>query len=451
MPAGPAPATVTSATPPTIDKTGTQPLPPAAGAPVESAVTLHVNVNSLLVPAVVLDKNGDTVGDLHQADFVVMDNGKRRAITGFTLVKNASGLAEGKSSDGTKPTLGVSSAGALATVKVSAPRKVRYLIFLFDDRHMSIADLQIVKRAASRLFENPLPEGEYADVLSFMGADSGITQDTVALRSAVAKLTVHQVAENVSENCPNVDYYHANQIIRFHNTEDFQLAVHNARQCSQIEADGSSTGDLYSGIDDPNDPYQRAVMRAADNALALGDEDARESLLAVRNVVRVMSRLPGERRLILVSPGFLAFSEETMQLESEILDIAAASEVTVNTLDARGLAGATVDAGQGGTSLGLVTGPVAQERLASMQQSESTLSELAAGTGGRFFHENNDLQGGMEKLAAAPEELYLLEISLKDVKANGSYHHLRVKVDRPGMEVLARKGYAAPGKESNKK
>ena len=31
----------------------------------------------------------------------------------------------------------------------------------------------------------------------------------------------------------------------------------------------------------------------------------------------------------------------------------------------------------------------------------------------------------------APEALYLLEISLKDAKGTGTYHGLKVKVDRP--------------------
>ena len=92
-----------------------------------------------------------------------------------------------------------------------------------------------------------------------------------------------------------------------------------------------------------------------------------------------------------------------------------------------------------------------QDRLAATRASENVMSELAEGTGGRFFHNSNDLQGGMETLTAAPENLYLLEISLKDVKANGAYHRLRVKVDQSGVEILARKGYFAPKIATSKK
>ncbi len=79
-----------------------------------------------------------------------------------------------------------------------------------------------------------------------------------------------------------------------------------------------------------------------------------------------------------------------------------------------------------------------------MQAGENAMSELALGTGGRFFHNNNDLLGGLASLAAVPENLYLVEISLKDVKSNGAFHRLQLKLDKPGLEVLARKGYVAP-------
>jgi len=79
------------------------------------------------------------------------------------------------------------------------------------------------------------------------------------------------------------------------------------------------------------------------------------------------------------------------------------------------------------------------------------MSELAVGTGGRFFHKDNDLLSGLETLAAVPEYSYLLEMSLKDVKANGTFHRLKVNLGKPGLEVLARKGYVAPSAIPGKK
>jgi VWFA-related protein len=336
----------------------------------------------------------------------------------------------------------------------STPLKNRFLIFLFDDRHMTSAELPLVQKAALHLLERPQPETDYMAALSLMGINSGITRDRTALQSAIKKMTVHQVFLHAKEYCPDIDYYSADQIINKHNTDEFDIAVQKARQCSFIQLPPTADpSDPYVGMNNPNDPFQRAVMAAAANSLAVGEEDARESLVAIQNVVHAMAKLPGQRVLILVSSGFLTLSPETMAWKSKIMDVAAAADVVINAVDARGLYVGNLDASVGGTTSlrGVITGQLMQDHLASMQASVNAMSELALGTGGTFFHNNNDLQGGIETLTAVPENMYLLEVSLKDVKANGAFHRLQVKVDQPGLEVHARQGYFAPGGEAAKK
>ena len=89
-------------------------------------------------------------------------------------------------------------------------------------------------------------------------------------------------------------------------------------------------------------------------------------------------------------------------------------------------------------------------RRNSMSLTENVMAELAAGTGGTYFHNSNDLNGGFERLAAAPEYLYMLEFSIADRKQDGRYHPLKVKVNQDGLSVQSRRGYFAP-KPSRKK
>jgi VWFA-related protein len=79
------------------------------------------------------------------------------------------------------------------------------------------------------------------------------------------------------------------------------------------------------------------------------------------------------------------------------------------------------------------------------------MDQLSDGTGGTYFHHNNDLEAGFKSLTEAPEYLYLLELPLDDVKQNGAFHHLKVKVDRDGVKVQARRGYYMPKPEKHKK
>jgi VWFA-related protein len=166
-----------------------------------------------------------------------------------------------------------------------------------------------------------------------------------------------------------------------------------------------------------------------------------------------MGKLPGQHTMILISPGFLTVTPDAMTEKSDVLDLAARSNVTISSLDARGLYSTEIDASErgGSSTLDLMTGQHSQYHSNSMNLSEDVLAELADGTGGTYFHNNNDLEGGFKILTQAPEYLYLLEISLDKVNPVGAYHRLKVKVDRDALKIEARRGYFAPQPVKNKK
>ncbi len=410
-------------------------------------VTLHVEVPELLIPAVVRDKQGRAVGKLGQSDFTVFDQGKIRAITGFTVVKSAAtGVAPTGAETGATAGPSVAVSGASATL---ASSQNRFILFLFDDRHLNSSDLAITQTAAIKMLDEPLAATDYEAVLSFAGVNSGITQDRALLQEAIKKLKVHRTFQHDTRDCPDIDYYAADKILNQHDSTEFAVAVRKAKACGAIP--GSAPPESSGRIDDPTNLAERLARSAASRALAIGEEDARQSLLLIKAVVSAMSKLPGQRTLILVSPGFLSLSPEAMTFKSEVLDRAAGSNVVISALDARGLYVGNADASQGGNStMSDTVGQTSQDRLLAMEASENAMAELAYGTGGTFFHNNNDLENGLKSLAAAPQYLYLLQVSLKDVKPTGTYHRLQVKVDQHGLDVQARRGYFAP-KTTNRK
>jgi VWFA-related protein len=139
------------------------------------------------------------------------------------------------------------------------------------------------------------------------------------------------------------------------------------------------------------------------------------------------------------------------------MDLAAQSNVAISALDARGLYTTELDASQRSPSMLTinVAGGSVQEQSdyhrAAMSLAEGSMASLADGTGGTFFHSSNDLDAGFKSLAEAPEVVYLLELSLDSIKPDGSYHRLKVKVDRTGLELQARRGYFMPKPEKTKK
>jgi VWFA-related protein len=181
------------------------------------------------------------------------------------------------------------------------------------------------------------------------------------------------------------------------------------------------------------------VEAAARRVLTVGEQDVQVTLSAIKEYVRRMGNLPGQRTLILVSPGFVSIAAEALGWESQIMDLAVQSNVAINALDARGLYSGVTDISERGA--GQV---IDATRLAAMKRAEDVMAELADGTGGAFFHNSNDLGVGFKSLTDGPEVVYMLEVSVDGVKPDGSYHRLKVEVDREGMRLQARQGYSAP-------
>ena len=70
------------------------------------------------------------------------------------------------------------------------------------------------------------------------------------------------------------------------------------------------------------------------------------------------------------------------------------------------------------------------------------MAELAYGTGGTFFHNNNDVDEGFRRTADAPEYIYVLGFSPQ--KLDGKFHKLSVKLAVPEkLTVQSRQGYYA--------
>jgi len=278
-----------------------------------------------------------------------------------------------------------------------------------------------------------LGDSDYADVLSFSGTNSGLTRDRAKLEDAISKLRVRELYRHSAQECPDVDYYLADQIINKNDRDALETAVQDAMACAHLQPNMRS---MAEGM----------ARSSASRSLSLGEQDVRVSLQTVKEVVGKMAGLPGQRTLILVSPGFYTVTFEAMALKSEILDLAARSNVTVSALDARGLYTTNGDVSQRGdsTTYAMMRSQAIQRQRDSMAMNEDVMAEFAEGTGGTFIHNTNDLQGGLERLATAPEYVYLLELSLQNVKPDGTYHHLKAKLTQDGFKLQARRGYYAP-------
>src|SRR5262249_27584086 len=144
--------------------------------------------------------------------------------------------------------------------------------------------------------------------------------------------------------------------------------------------------------------------------------------------------------------GFL-LTRDHQTAEYDLLDRAIRANVVVNTIDMRGLfttiPGGTAD--QPGYHSTAAMNYMTRYDIDESKQADDVLAELADGTGGTFFHNDNRLLEGLQELASRPEYLYVLGFSPGNLKYDGSYHSLKVSVKGPShLTLQTRRGYWAP-------
>jgi VWFA-related protein len=187
--------------------------------------------------------------------------------------------------------------------------------------------------------------------------------------------------------------------------------------------------------------HLRPNVMARAGAMTSGELLTFGSLDAIKNVVQHMAGAPGQRVVMMVSPGFFTIDPMYFSEKTDILDLAIRNNVIINGMDARGLyTDPSLDASRGGTGRG---GPGASLMRESMRS--DIVAEMSYGTGGSFFQNSNDYDEGFRRLAAAPEYVYLLAFSPQNLKNDGSFHALHVTVKPAGnLTLQARHGYYAP-------
>jgi VWFA-related protein len=191
-----------------------------------------------------------------------------------------------------------------------------------------------------------------------------------------------------------------------------------------LEFDGyvaivTGTGSVNSGFSRNPDQLRKVLASIQTTVFASTGGNAHNfdllgTYASLSDYATRMSKLPGRRLLVLISPGFFnAFPENRHAAEVSIGRIVQ-SGVVLNSL--------------------MVPDP------GPLNADTAELEELSSATGGSFFRESS----APSTIAQYPELLYLLDIPLSAIRADGSLHHLKVTVSSPGSRLHARESFIAP-------
>jgi VWFA-related protein len=180
----------------------------------------------------------------------------------------------------------------------------------------------------------------------------------------------------------------------------------------------------------------------------------RNLIYTIRQNLRTLRHFEGVKMVVLFSDGFLSETgtPEAYQLQ-ELVNLALHSGIVLNTVSTRGIPSDMDSAGPISTEM---FDPAAQKARALAQivhpetdraAQEKPLAQIASETGGRFFARSNDMYLGLRNIAHRRASHYVLTYGMPPHKADGAYHHIKLEVVRPGLELSYRKGYYTPKEE----
>jgi hypothetical protein len=392
----------------------------------DSSTTFKVRVNLVLVRVVVRDDHGKIVENLKKEDFQLFDNRKPQTITSFNVETPLSHAV---------PVVAVTDHDADPDAKDQLVPNLpqRFVSLFFDDIHLEMADAVTVRAAGTKILDSMGPTDRVGIYTSSGQLTQEFTADRELVKRALTQIIPRPVGNSGFHDCPEVTYYQADLIENRNDSQALAVAAEDALQCA------------FNGDETQRVAAMTMARAASTRALASGDTTTTYAYQHLSDALRRLSSMPGQRKMVFVSPGFIL---STLLAErSDVIDRSTRAGVVIDTLDARGLY--TPDLG------GDIANPPADSfktvgirssyRVAAQSAQDEILADFAAGTGGTYYRNRNDLDVALREAISAPAISYVLGFSPQNLKLNGSFHTLRVSLTgKQKFSVQARRGYYAP-------
>ena len=352
--------------------------------------TFSANSNLVIVDVTVKDKSGNAIDSLDKNDFIVLEDGHPQKVDIFEHQKltlepeppDPPPALEDKNALPPPPKTTISSEGA---TRIQYHDR-RLLALFFDFSNMQIPDQLRAQDAAMKFLEEHMTKSDLVAILLYtttVQVKTDFTADRMVLTDIIKNLPIGDAADL---------------------------------------ADVADTGS-----DDNQDTG--AAFVADETEFNIFNTD--QKLAAVEETVKRLATLPEKKALVYITGGISKTGiDNQAQLEATI-NAATKANVAIYPLDARGLMG---DPPGGAASMassrgsGMFTGSTINSQRAAVNDSQETLSTLAADTGGKVFLDSNDLALGMTQVQEQFRSYYILGYYTTNNSTDGKYRKITVKL-----------------------
>lgn len=376
--------------------------PPAARGVAQqpsSAPTFRSGVQLVEVAALVHDRDGQFVTGLSRDDFQISEAGVRQSIAAFDLVS--------------APVQAAAPAGPQVPSDVESNEQVgdaRIFVLLLDALHVTSRRSLAVRKHAREFIERHVGTGDLAAVVTPGGVEKAtqdFTRDKSRLLAAV----------------------------------DAFVGV-KLRSATVERAEEAKAGiDLRDGRD-PSDTERAYRVRSLSAVLAAlaGHLDRIE-----RRRKTVLFFSEGVDYNLFDPMGVVQRSStDVAQAMTRAVGALMRTNVSLYSIDPRGLSSAEGD--QLETPIYAVGQPDLTNPGAAGEYSASirSLRYLAESTGGFAAVDRNDFGGAFDRIVRDSSSYYILGYTPTKPGRAGEFREIDVRVSRPGLRVVARKGYVVP-------
>jgi VWFA-related protein len=403
---------------------GQQAPPPVPSAPTGQPdpqmppITFRSEVNYVEVDAVVKDAQGNFVRDLRQGDFQVLEDGVPQAVTAFSLIDIPVTLSE-------RALFLPADIEPDVRSNATGPDG-RLYVLLLDDINTGPMRTNRVRVAARQFIERNMGANDLAAVVQTSGRTDA-TQDFTNSRRLLTQAVDKFMGRKLRSAALN------------------KLDSYNMTR-------GSGMGTSVA------DPEQAERLYKAESVL-----------LTIGSLADWLAGIHGRRKAVVffsegidyniwdmmgsagtsgIAPDSVRRGDGTILFSRAQDAIAAATRANVNiyAIDPRGLStgaedsiemsGLPIDA----ESVGLGASAL-QDELRDQQQSLRTLAEE---TGGFASVSSNDFSNAFRRIVDENSSYYVLGYYPTNDRRDGRFRRIEVRLKRPGLAVVARKGYGAP-------
>jgi len=411
-------------------------IPNAAQQKPQQAPAFRSEAELVTVDVVVTDKRGDPVADLRAEDFVVTEEGRPQKVQFFQSVTAAlrtrSETAPGRSY-------------RYSTNVGAQAHAGRSFVLFVDDVHLSQEQGERAKKALEQFLND---EAETGDLVSLVAPAKALRWHTrlplgrAELVKILGSLRGSYLPEISVERVSDYEAY------RIHVLQDEQMAERVGRRFSNFHVAGRDPVNLQK--DEGPRPENKGstagllepfVQSRAAEAYVRATARNRTTLGALMETIQSMEAVRGRKSVIVMSPGFIL--DQELALFRQVEDAARRANIAMYFVDVRGLEVQSVFASaQFGSPIDSRDIGAANADLTL--EAEGAVS-LAESSGGFSVQNKNDLEAGLRRIARESQVYYLLGYAPFEGRADGKFRRINVRVNRPDVQVRARKGYYAGG------